>query len=205
MQSEKDTTKSLGTISNQGNLPHGLDPQQWAILKDTEALRAIGHRILVLEDEFKSGYECKACDGTGHTDVKCKHCKGTGLWKADQDRGPCPDCEVGSSGARKSLGYEICPVCKGKSGMIIVPDDAKRRPCTGVILSKGSEVTEFEVNSRVLYTNYTGTDFELVGGVKLRIMLDHDVMAEYKKLRKVVPSVGTGAISKELQDHGIAS
>lgn len=184
---------------------HGLDPAAWAIIKDTEALRAIGHRILVLEDEFKSGYECKDCGGTGHTDLICLHCKGSTFWKGKEDNGPCPDCEVGTSGIRKSLGFELCPTCKGRSGMIIVPDDAKRRPCTGVILSKGSEVTEFTVGSRVLYTNYTGTDFEILGGVKLRIMLDHDVMAEYKKLKKVVPSVGTGAISKELQEHGIAT
>jgi co-chaperonin GroES (HSP10) len=182
-----------------------LDPAHWAIIKETEALRAIGHRILVLEDEFKSGYECKDCDGTGHTDVICVHCKGTGLWKGKHDNGPCPDCEVGTAGTRKSLGFELCPTCKGRSGMIIVPDDAKRRPCTGVILSKGSDVTEFTVGTRVLYTNYTGTDFEIAGGIKLRIMLDHDVMAEYKKLKKVIPSVGTGAIVKDLQEHGIAT
>jgi co-chaperonin GroES (HSP10) len=182
-----------------------LDPAHWAIIKETEALRAIGHRILVLEDEFKSGYECKDCNGSGHTEEKCPHCFGTGMWKAKPDNGSCPDCEVGTSDGRKSLGFKICPTCKGRSGMIIIPDDAKRRPCTGVILSKGSEVTEFTVGSRVLYTNYTGTDFELLGGVKLRIMLDHDVMAEYKKLKKVSPSIGTGAITKDLQEHGIAT
>lgn len=187
------------------NQPHGLDPTQWAIIKDTEALRAIGHRILVLEDEFKSGYECKDCGGSGHTDTKCPHCKGSGLWKNKEDNGACPDCEVGTSDGRKSLGYMICPTCRGTSGSIIVPDTAKRRPCTGLVLSKGSEVTEFEVGTRVMYTNYTGTDFEVLGGIKLRIMLDHDVMAEYKKLKKVVPSVGTGGIEKEMQDHGIAT
>ena len=183
---------------------NNLDPNQWAIIKETEALRAIGHRILVLEDEFKSGYECDVCTGTGHTGNICRWCKGTKLYKGRQDAGSCPDCEVGTSDGRKSLGYEICPKCKGTTGVIIIPDEAKRRPCTGVILSKGSEVTEFEVGSRVLYTNYTGTDFELLGGVKLRIMLDHDVMAEYKKLKKTSPSVSTGASDKELQDHGVA-
>lgn len=181
-----------------------LDPKEWAVIKETEALRAIGHRILILEDEFKSGYECRACGGTGHTDEKCIYCKGTTFYRGDPEKGACRDCEVGTAGAAKSLGYTVCPECKGKSGVIVIPDEAKRRPCTGVILSKGRDVTEFEVGTRVMYTNYTGTDFELVGGTKLRIMLDHDVMAEYKKLKRVVPSVGTGAIVAELQEHGIA-
>src|SRR3974390_1075745 len=101
-----------------------LDASQWAIIKNTEALRAIGHRILVLEDEFKSGYECTECGGSGHTDIKCPHCKGTTFWKGNQDRGACPDCEVGTSDGRKSLGYVVCPKCLGKSGVIIIPDDA---------------------------------------------------------------------------------
>lgn len=185
------------------NSDHDLDPTQWAIIKDTEALRAIGHKILVLEDEFKSGYECRSCGGTGHTQEKCKYCKGTTFFKADPDKGACRDCEVGTSDGRKSLGYTICPECKGTSGVIVVPDTAKRRPCTGVILSKGKDVTEFEVGTRVMYTNFTGTDFEVVGGTKLRIMMDYDVMAEYKRLRSSA-SPETGAIQRELQDHGIA-
>lgn len=185
-------------------MPIELDPNEWAIINETEALRAIGHRILVLEDQFKSGYECRDCGGTGHTNTICKYCNGTRLWRGKPDHGACPDCEVGTSDGRKSLGYEICPTCKGRTGTIIIPDEAKRRPVTGVILSKGKDVTEFEVGSRVLYTNYTGTDFELKGGIKLRIMMDHDVMSEYKQL-KPAPTVGTGVTEKELQDHGIAT
>lgn len=183
---------------------HGLDPTQWAIIKETEALRAIGHRILVLEDEFKSGYECRSCGGSGHTDKICKYCNGTGLWRGKPDNGACADCEVGTSDGRKSLGYEICPECKGKTGVIIIPDSAKRRPLTGKVLSVGRDVTEFKVGTHVMYTNYTGTDFEILGGIKLRIMLDHDVMAEYKKL-KISPSATEGSMRQELQDHGVAT
>ena len=181
-----------------------MDPNQWAIIKQTEALRAIGHRILVLEDEFKSGYECKDCGGTGHTDMQCSYCKGTGMFRGLPDLGACPDCQVGTYAERKSFGYVLCPTCKGKSGVLVIPDDAKRRPCTGKILSRGSLVTEFEVGTRVMYTNYTGTDFEIQGGIKLRIMLDHDVMAEYRRL-KPSTNIETGAIAKELQEHGIAT
>lgn len=181
-----------------------LDPAQWAIIKETEALRAIGKRIIVLEDEFKSGYECKTCNGTGHTANLCKWCHGTKLWRGKPDNGPCPDCEVGTSDGRKSLGYEICPECKGRTGVIIIPDTAKRRPLTGLVLSVGREVTEFKVGMRVMYTNFTGTDFEVVGGIKLRIMLEHDVMSEYKRL-KPTASATSGVINQELQDHGVAT
>jgi len=180
------------------------DPSEWAIIKETEALRAIGHRILVREDDFKSGYECKACDGKGHTNIKCFHCKGTGQFKGREDGGGCPDCEVGTSDGRKSFGYELCPTCKGLQSSIVIPDSAKRRPPTGVILSVGKDVTEFKVGDRVMYTNYTGTDFEVLGGIKFRIMLDHDVMCEYKKLKQA-GSPSTGEIAKELSEVGIQS
>jgi len=128
------------------------------------------------------------------------------MFRGLPDMGACPDCQVGTYAERKSFGYVLCPTCKGKSGVLVIPDDAKRRPCTGKILSRGSLVTEFEVGTRVMYTNYTGTDFEIQGGIKLRIMLDHDVMAEYKRLKPDGDrSVSTGAIAKELQEHGIAT
>jgi co-chaperonin GroES (HSP10) len=182
---------------------HKLNPKEWAIIKETEALRAIGDRILVLEDEFKSGYECKACGGTGHTDVKCQFCNGTTLFKGQEDGGPCPDCQIGTSDGRKSLGYELCSVCNGKTGTIIVPDSSKRRPLTGVIISAGRLVTEFRIGQRVLYTNYTGTDFDVKGGIKLRVMRQHDVMCEYKQLKQSA-DIDEGGIRQEIENVGVA-
>jgi co-chaperonin GroES (HSP10) len=179
------------------------DPSEWAVFLETEALRAIGERILVLEDEFKSGYECKDCDGKGHTDVVCKFCKGRRTYKGLDDGGSCPDCEVGTSDGRKSFGYELCPTCKGQQARVIIPDSAKRRPLTGRILSIGRKVTEFKVGDRVMYTNYTGTDFEIKGGIKVRIMLQHDVMCEHKRLNKSMASPSSGIINKELSNVGV--
>jgi|SRR5580765_234803 len=181
-----------------------LNPNEWAIINETECFRAIGHRIMVLEDEFRSGYECKACDGSGHTNIKCKHCKGTGLHKGKEENGSCPDCEVGTSDGRKSLGYELCSVCNGRSGLIVVPDSSKRRPLTGRIVSAGRDVTEFKVGDRVMYTNFTGTDFDLKGGVRIRVMLDHDVMTEYKQLKKGASVGNSGSSQKEATDLGVA-
>lgn len=43
---------------------------------------AFGDRILIQEDEFKSGYECEVCGGTGvspiNPNMRCKTCEGKG-------------------------------------------------------------------------------------------------------------------------------
>ncbi len=43
---------------------------------------AFGDRIIVKQDEFKSGYECESCGGTGfsklNTNIRCKACDGKG-------------------------------------------------------------------------------------------------------------------------------
>ena len=178
------------------------DSKQLAIIGESEALRATGRRCLIREDDFKSGLECKACDGTGHTNVKCQYCKGTTFFKGELDQGPCPDCETGTQGVRKSSGYEVCSVCKGRSALIVIPDDSKRRPCTGVVISVGPDVTEWEIGMRVLYTNYTGTDFDMKGGVKIRVILEQDIMAEYKQYDSS-PGVYQGGAQKEATDVGV--
>lgn len=46
------------------------------------SFEAFGDRVLVQEDEFKSGYECDACSGTGinplNPNMRCKSCEGKG-------------------------------------------------------------------------------------------------------------------------------
>jgi hypothetical protein len=180
-----------------------LDPSCWAIIKESEALRAIGDRVLILEDDFRSGYECKACKGTGHTDAVCKYCNGTTFYKGKEDGGACGDCQVGTSDGRKSLGFELCGVCNGRGASVIVPDTSKRPSLTGRVVSVGADVTLFSVNDRVMYTNYTGTDF-VVAGVKLRVMRQHDVLCQHKKLDKGKERTpDSGGIRKELTDHGV--
>ena len=165
------------------------DPNEWCIIGEREAFRAMGDRVIVLEDPYKSGYECDECDGVGHHGVTCPFCKGTKFQKGDKEKGYCPDCNVGTLGVAKSLGYVPCEKCRGNAGYLIVPDDAKRRPPTGVIKARGKDCNLFDVGDRVMYTNYTGTDFELRGGHKVRIIKETDVMAEYKQLKKITASL----------------
>jgi co-chaperonin GroES (HSP10) len=192
----------LQVVSNPDGSITTLDPKEWAIINESEALRAIDDRVLIIEDEFRSGLECSACNGKGHTDVICKHCNGTKFWKGNKSRGSCPDCEVGTLGARKSFGYEICDVCKGRSASVIVPDTSKRPSLTGRVISVGKNVTEFRVGDHVMYTNYTGIDF-VVAGVRLRIMKQHDILCEHKQLAKKEKTPQSGAIREELLEAGI--
>jgi co-chaperonin GroES (HSP10) len=183
---------------------NNINPNEWAVLLESEALRANGSRLIVLEDEFRSGYECKDCSGTGHTNIKCKHCKGTKFHKGKEENGSCPDCEVGTSDGRKSFGYELCETCKGQQALVIIPDTAKRRPLTGRVVSAGRACTEFSVGDRVMFTNYTGTDFELKGGVKIRIIMEQDILCEYKSLKKGEKTASTGIIDSELSEAGVS-
>jgi len=47
-----------------------------AIIDDEIALEALNNNILILEDAFRTGFECKACDGEGHTKQLCTTCGG---------------------------------------------------------------------------------------------------------------------------------
>lgn len=47
-----------------------------AVIDDEVALEALNDNVIILEDPFRTGFECKACDGEGHTGVKCTACGG---------------------------------------------------------------------------------------------------------------------------------
>ncbi len=156
-----------------------MSAELWAILNDKIALRPIGDRILVQVDPFKSGFECKTCNGVGHTDEVCGNCKGKKFEEVGEFIQPCRACSVGISGARKSHGFKLCPDCHGKQATIIIPEDAEKPPTTGKVLAIGLQVTEFKVGTRVLFSNYTGTRLD-IAGLDLRVMKQHDVFCEVK-------------------------
>jgi hypothetical protein len=107
--------------------------------------------IIVVEDEFKSGYECQSCDATGQ--VKCT------------------ECDDGSSRVNHEIKCKVCqgdllmtcPTCKGKKEFIVVPDNAKRRPTSGHVVSVGPEVTRYKRGDYVLYSSFCGEVMDLTG------------------------------------------
>jgi hypothetical protein len=77
-------------------------------------LMAIEDKIIIMLDEYKSGYECKYCKGTGKIEE------------------PSPVVE----GAVRKL---PCSACGGKGASIVIPDNAKSLPSTGIVVSMGPE------------------------------------------------------------------
>jgi co-chaperonin GroES (HSP10) len=183
---------------------------------------AYGDRVLVLEDEYSSGRECTKCQGKGHLGEICKWCQGTGYYKANPESGnKCPDCLIGSGPLTKSLGFVPCDLCKGQgTSSIIIPEEAEKRPTTGVICSVGAMVGWFRVGGewthipesesvrvgdRILYTNFSGNQYEIkVGGNKysVRILKELEILCKVLKTPKGTPEAREFT---ELAEVGIKS
>jgi co-chaperonin GroES (HSP10) len=109
---------------------------------------AFGDRILIQEDEFKSGYECETCSGSGQ--AVCSNCEGAGILA---EKFKCSHCN--------GAGHLTCPACSGKGGVLIVPEVSQRRPTTGTIVSVGESVKALRVGQSVRYSSFAGHTVEL--------------------------------------------
>jgi hypothetical protein len=133
-------------------------------------MEATYDRVLVLEDEFRSGYECEICNQVGS--VMCRQCGGKGSYCSDQPgyehvEKKCSDCD--------GTGKKKCSDCNGTGALIHIPDSAKRRPTTGLIVSLGCDVKEYHRGEYAAYPNFCGEVWELSGldasGVESTIVL----------------------------------
>src|SRR4029077_11404577 len=130
-------------------------------------MEAFNDRLLVIEDEFRSGYECTTC--LGKMKVPCAKCGARGYAVCDNCRGSGQS--MLAPGARCTLctgvGKLLCDVCAGNKvvtcaacegrgvaeGGIVIPEASERRPTTGVVVSTG-----WKVNSRIarIFSWFTG-------------------------------------------------
>ncbi len=134
------------------------------------SMSAFGDRLLIEEDQFRSGYECAICNGTGKTD--CDNCSGEGVVSYDgKVFKRCGQC----SGSKTM----ICSACSGKGGLLIVPEDAQRRPTTGRIVSTGELVKALVPGQSVLYSSFAGHTIDLYKNnekVILRILHEPEIL-----------------------------
>lgn len=149
---------------------------------DTLALEAMQDNIIVEEDPFKTGYECKDCDGVGHLNEICWKCKGAlTIESPRRDEGlvPCGEC-IGrtSAGSLINTGFRPCKTCKGVGGSIVVPDEAIRRPSSGIIRTCGADCKTLKNGDRVLYTSYIGHAIDFKRKGVLRVMHEHEIIAK---------------------------
>jgi co-chaperonin GroES (HSP10) len=136
----------------------------------TVKFAAFGDRYLVVEDEFRSGYECQSCNGSGR--VACMYCDGKGEYERDGRSFKCSSC---------SGGKLTCPQCGGKGGLLVIPDISKRRPTTGQVVSCGEKTKYFKFGDNVMFSNFAGhaIDLERAGlPIVLHILHESEILAQ---------------------------
>ena len=172
---------------------------------------AEGDNLIVLLDEFSSGYECLKCKGAdirleGNSEftqkqvsyVACDQCAGNGkrpkVGNADI-LVKCTDCD--------GRGAVPCPECKGTGTLgVAIPEDSKGAPTTGTIVSLGLDLTVpvRKLGDRVIFSSYAGHQYDLTGkdktGVEkkvfLRFLKNSDILGrvygqlEYRAVRRAM-------------------
>jgi hypothetical protein len=56
-----------------------------AVIDNEVAMEALNDNIIILEDPFRTGFECKGCDGEGHKEVVCPACGGNKVVAQNSD------------------------------------------------------------------------------------------------------------------------
>jgi co-chaperonin GroES (HSP10) len=153
---------------------------------------ALGEKIIVSIDVFKSGYECKVCMGRKKLDSKCE-CEtkeggrpgyrytldeidairkelGESIALARTDL-KCSECQGDYPSKRTST---TCTACRGVGATLIMPDESKNLPTTGVVVSMGSQCDRkklgFKVGARILFGPYSGNMIPTKAGILFKIM-----------------------------------
>lgn len=121
-------------------------------------------RVIVLQDEYRSGLECPRClDKNKHTQkgrevstISCPDCNG----KGERPKVGNPAVNIKCSWCVGD-GWIPCPECNGKGGTIILAENAKGRPTTGTIVSVGPDIKNREIGQRVIYPSFSGHAYDL--------------------------------------------
>jgi co-chaperonin GroES (HSP10) len=157
---------------------------------------AEGDNLLVFVDIFKSGYECKECQGAGRVEKKCE-CESidrpgfkystNALIEAQKELGDaiasrrasmhCPSCEGRFLEKRQ---VKECTTCNGKGHTLFLPDQAKILPATGVIVSVGPDLAEdprFKVGMRKLFGPYSGVMVPTkIPGIVFKVLRKQEIL-----------------------------
>jgi co-chaperonin GroES (HSP10) len=162
-------------------------PNCYTIIETGKApfiLEALGDRLIIQEDKFKTGYECKACEGEGYIpDIACSFCVGRGLPAGFEDVNGtacrlCYGLERGTQGLHHGKGCKTCDICNGRGASIVIPQESVRRPTSGVIMSVGPDVNNhnLSIGTRVIYAIFAGTAIEFKGSGTCRILHENEIM-----------------------------
>jgi co-chaperonin GroES (HSP10) len=135
-------------------------------------LQAIESNILVLIDKFRSGYECQDCAETGKY-ISCE-CERKGHPGQNRLGGGCKYC----NGKYEERRGRTCPSCNGTGSTIVMPENARAIPTSGVIVSIGPKCTARNIGERVLFGAHTGYYLPFKGNAKIRVMREDEPMCK---------------------------
>ena len=174
------TTQAVSTAPTKTTRTRRHQPKKGLTIKTpakfpvgTLTFWALGDRVLIEEDQFRSGYECTTCGGSGQ--LHCAACDGKGTRQAVPGDGPfkkCSDCDGKGSG--------VCSECHGKGGLIVTPETSQRRPTSGTVVSAGVKCEFLKEGDSVLFSNFAGfvVDLARAGSpVTLRILHETEILA----------------------------
>lgn len=146
---------------------------------------AFGDKVLIAVDVFKSGYECKDCNGTGRIKEDCtcvKRGRPGFKYNAVAESEPafnikCPECQGDYESKHKD---ETCAVCKGNGALIIVPEASKDMCTTGVIVSVGDSLAQYprlKNGVRVVFGRFSGTGLPTKAvGIMFKFLRVHEIL-----------------------------
>jgi co-chaperonin GroES (HSP10) len=167
-------------------------------------MEALGDRVLVLVDEFRSGYECTACGG--RQKVRCTDCV-----NGHSTLNPNMQCKT-CHGSMEM----VCAECEGRGvekGGLVIQDNAQNRPESGVIVSVGEHVgmgthrlfgavrietrepqQKLRIGDKILFGRFSGHQINMATSTKeevvFRILNESEVLTritghlELRRLRK---------------------
>jgi co-chaperonin GroES (HSP10) len=150
----------------------------------------VGDNLIVLEDRYKDPNVCEICNDTKKVYDRCGICGGSGVNRFNTN---CSSC-----GGKGGLNI-VCEACRGK---IILPDQAKARPTSGVIMSVGPEVKVYKKGDRVAYSGYTGHLLPFKGkgvgqNTRLRIMTEREPFCLVEQVGEATEEMKIEFISKD--------
>ena len=171
----------------------------------TLEMEAAGDRLIVVQDDFKSGYECLRCQARDirmldqlhqASVITCSECAGLGKQSSIVE-GAWHTCSVCNG-----RGWHVCPDCNGTGtagGGIAHAQESERRPTTGLVVSTGWKVEHYKRGEAVIYPSFAGHfwDLEAVDldgnpvAVTIGILREDEIIARVKghlELRRVKKS-----------------
>lgn len=136
-------------------------------------LEAIEDKILILIDKFKSGFECKSCNATGKF-LACECQQKTGKLGLKENG---KSCGFRDECSRQVVGAD-CRNCRGTGSTLIMPENARAIPTSGVIVSIGPNCKTRKVGERVLFGAHTGYYIPFKGNAKIRCMREDEPLCK---------------------------